>query len=100
MQWAPWGLNVLDKLTTHSRWLTVGLYLKLQKLWVGEIDIYDNAIKAELDIEMKIINSEMFSISLTHSERRPQNIYSQEENKPLLYHQIGNRNFFVFITNQ
>ena len=29
------------------------------------------------------------------------NIYSQEEiNLPLLYHQIGNINFFIFITNQ
>ena len=38
---------------------------------------------------------------LSHSEWRPQNIYSQEEiNLYRLYHQIGNRNFFIFITNQ
>ena len=35
---------------------------------------------------------------LAHSERRPQNIYSEEE-KPLFYHQIGNTNFFIFIIN-
>ena len=38
--------------------------------------------------------------SLTHSERRPQNIYSKEEMNLYCNHQIGNRNFFIFITNQ
>ena len=37
---------------------------------------------------------------LTHSERRPQLFIPQGGNKPLLYHQIGNINFFIFITNQ
>ena len=41
----------------------------------------------------------IFHMLLTHSEWRPQNIYSLEE-KPLFYHQIGNTNFFIFITYQ
>ena len=37
---------------------------------------------------------------LTHSEWRPQKYIFPRGNKPLLYHQIGNTNFFIFITNQ
>ena len=37
---------------------------------------------------------------LTHSERRPQKYLFLRGNRPLLYHQIGNRNFVIFITNQ
>ena len=40
------------------------------------------------------------TVILTHSERRPPKYLFPRGNKPLLYHQIGNRNFFIFITNQ
>ena len=35
-----------------------------------------------------------------HFQTKTPNIYSLEEIKPQLYHQIGNINFFIFITNQ
>ena len=37
---------------------------------------------------------------LTHPERRPTKYLFPRGNTSLLYHQIGNRNFFIFITNQ
>ena len=38
---------------------------------------------------------------LTQSERRPQIfIPKRKSSQPLLYHQIGNIDFFIFITNQ
>ena len=39
------------------------------------------------------------TINVSTFRTKTQNIYSQEEIKPLLYHQIGNINFFIFITN-
>ena len=36
---------------------------------------------------------------LTHSERKPKNIYSQVKITSILS-SIGNTNFFIFITNQ
>ena len=55
------------------------------------------------DLETSIqwlVGEERDSHFLTHSELRPQNIYSQEEMNLLFYHQVGNTNFFIFITNQ
>ena len=37
--------------------------------------------------------------TLTHSNEDPKYLFPRG-NKALLYHQIGNRNFFIFITNQ
>ena len=51
----------------------------------------------DLWVNCKEYKSDMHWTIQSHSERRPQNIYSQEE---INLYCIGNRNVFIFITNQ